>query len=61
MVNLKVLDTKCKKIRSAVKEFLEYNNDNGDLTDVQIELIIDKTMIDLSQNIFNAAFRDINL
>ena len=59
MVNLKVLDSKCKKIRSAVKEFLEYNNDNGELTETQIGLIIDKTMIDLSQNIFNAAFKNI--
>ena len=59
MVNLKVLDTKCKKIRSAVKEFLEYNNDNGDLTDAQIEMIIDKTMIDLSKNLFNTAFKNI--
>jgi hypothetical protein len=56
MVNLKVLDTKCKKIRSAVKDFLEYNND-CELTDTQIELIIDKTMIDLSKNLFNVAFK----
>lgn len=57
MVNLKVLDAKCKKIRSAVKEFLEYNNDNGDLTETQIELIIDKTMIDLGNNLFKVAIK----
>ena len=58
MVNLKVLDSKCKKIRSAVKDFLQYNND-CELTDVQIEMIIDKTMIDLSKNLFNVAFKNI--
>lgn len=58
MVNLKVLDTKCKKIRSAINDFLQYNND-CELTDVQIEMIIDKTMIDLSKNLFNVAFKNI--